>query len=233
MSEPRFQIVFRGKLLAGFDLAQVRGNLAKLFRVDEARIGAMLAQPKWVVKAGLDKAGAQRFQEALRDAGMMVAVMNDVPAAAPVAAQGPSAAVATPAPTSTSVPQPVSAAVSVVPAPAAIAGDRAVPVSSITAGVADTPLAVKPAVKAFEPDLSAFSLAPVGAVIVEKVVKPQARQYDLSQFTVAAPGTQLVEKVRVKAAEIDTSAMRIEAVETVAEKPLSALQKALFEKEAG
>ena len=218
MSEPRFQIVFRGKLLAGFDTAQVRSNLAKLFRVDEARIGAMLAQPKWVVKAGLDKAQAQRFQEALRDAGM-----NDTPAAAE------------PVPTSTPVSTAASVALEQAKAPAPFTPVPAAPIPStasnvegqttqLIASAADTPLAQKPAVAAFEPDLSAFSLAPVGAVLDQHSTKPQAREYDFAQLQLAAPGTQLVEKVPVKPIEIDTSAMRIEPVEVV-EKPRSALLK--------
>lgn len=222
MSEPRFQIVFRGKLLAGFDLPQVCSNLAKLFRVDEARIGAMLAQPKWVVKAGLDKAQAQRFQDALREAGMMVAVMNDAPTTG--APSAPAVSVASqpiPAPAATAA---TPAAVIAAPPAAAQATTQATGVE-ITATTADTPLAVRPAVKAYEPDLSAFSLAPVGAVIDQQSVKPQARDYDLSGLTVAAPGTQIVEKKVVKALEIDTSAMQVEAVDTLAEKPRSALQK--------
>lgn len=212
MSEPRFQIVFRGKLLAGFELEQVRSNLAKLFRVDEARIGAMLAQPKWVVKAGLDKAQAQRFQDALREAGMMVAVMNDVPGVAAPATAPASVPTASPplAPVATQLAS---------PAPQATTS------SSITATTAETPLAVKPPVKAYEPDLSAFSLAPVGALIDQTTAKPQAREYDLSSLTVAAPGAQLVEKKVVKALEIDTSSMRVEAVEIPAEKPRSVFQK--------
>ena len=221
MSEPRFQIVFRGKLLAGFEPAQVRSNLAKLFRVDEARIGAMLAQPKWVVKAGLDKAQAQRFQEALRDAGMMVAVMNDLPAAATESGSSEKPAPSAPS----AAPEPVRTAQAVSQPPAGAPAGAPETASGISASTADTPLAVKPAVKAFEPDLSAFSLAPVGAVLDQNNNKPQGRDYDFSQLSVAAPGTQLVEKVVVKAVEIDTSAMRIEAVDAAAEKPLSALQK--------
>lgn len=214
MSEPRFQIVFRGKLLAGFELEQVRSNLAKLFRVDEGRIGAMLAQPKWVVKAGLDKAQAQRFQDALREAGMMVAVMNDLPAPASVGAATPPSSA-----NSTSTITPVAPVFTQAPPPIASAASS----DEITAATADTPLAIKPQVKAYEPDLSAFSLAPVGALIDQSTAKPQPREYDISNLTVAAPGAQLVEKKPVKTLEIDTSSMRVEAVESIAEKPRSAL----------
>ena len=95
MAEPTFQIVFRGKILGGFDRAQVRANLAQMFRSEPARIDALLDAPKTVLKSGLTRDAANRYQEALRAAGIMVAVIGEstgavsATAPAPVSRAGP------------------------------------------------------------------------------------------------------------------------------------------------
>ena len=38
MSDARFHIVFSGKLVGGADLSTVKSNLARLFKMDNARV---------------------------------------------------------------------------------------------------------------------------------------------------------------------------------------------------
>jgi hypothetical protein len=219
MTEPLYQIVFRGKLLTGFSTEQVQSNLAKLFRTDEARIASMLAQPKWIVKAGVDKVQAQKIQDALRAAGMMVAIMTDAPVAPQAEPQTPVA----PKPLASVAPP--AAAVTVMPA------STAAPVLSETqtdaqTDAADAPLAVKPKVAAFNPDLSAYSLADVGAVMDSSGPKKLEQTFALAQFSLAEVGAQIIEKKPFVAKQIDTSAMSLAAVEEVKAAP-SALLRAI------
>ncbi len=222
MSDQLFQIIFRGKLLSGFTLDQARANLAQLFRTDEARIGTMLAQPKWVIKAGVSKEMAQKIQDAMRNAGLMVAVMVDESASAAV----PIASVPTSVPTAVPVPVP---AVALQPVQAA-----SVKIASVTpldavvdTPSADAPLATKPKVAAFEPDLSIFSLAALGAIIDSSGPKKAERSFALEQFSLANPGAQLVENKPVAAKPIDTSGLSLVAAEIPKAIKLTALHREL------
>ena len=219
MSDQLFQIIFRGKLLSGFTIEQVRANLAQLYRADEARIGAMLAQPKWVIKAGVTKETAQKIQEAMRNAGLMVAVMADESSATPIAPAAPNSAAA---------PGPASAPVTGAP-PVQAATVTIAPINPVIA-VIDTPsdeapLAVKPKVAAFEPDLSTFSLAEVGAIIDPSGPKKAERNFAVAQFSLANPGVQLVEKKPIAAKPIDTSGLSLVAAEIPKDAKLTALQR--------
>ena len=223
MSDQLFQIIFRGKLLSGFTLEQARANLAQLFRTDESRIGTLLAQPKWVIKAGVSKEMAQKIQEAMRNAGLMVAVMVDeaASAAASTSAVAPAAATAVSA---------VAAPVAPVQ-PAQAATVKMAPVAPINAVIdtpsADAPLAIKPKVAAFEPDLSSFSLAAVGAVIDASGPKKAERSFAVEQFSLANTGAPLVEKKPVVAKPIDTSGLSLVAAEIPKEPKLTALHREL------
>ena len=216
MSDQLFQIIFRGKLLSGFTLEQARANLAQLFRTDEARIGTMLAQPKWVIKAGVNKETAQKIQEAMRNAGLMVAVMADESSAAPLAATAAAPSAAPPAATAAA---PTAKIAPVVPV-------NIVPVNAVIDTPSDAaPLAVKPKVAAFEPDLSTFSLAEVGAIIDPSGPKKAERSFDLAQFSLANPGEQLIDKKPVAAKPIDTSGLSLVAADIPKDPKLTALHR--------
>lgn len=85
MSESRCEIVFRGKILAGFDRDRVRTNLAQLLGIAAAQVDDILDAPKTVLKSGLDRTAAAEFRESLLRAGIMVAVIT-LPSAAPAPA---------------------------------------------------------------------------------------------------------------------------------------------------
>ena len=226
MSDQLFQIIFRGKLLTGFTLEQARANLAQLFRTDEARIGTLLAQPKWVIKAGVAKETAQKIQEAMRNAGLMVAILADESAGALPS----TATAATHAATSTSaVAPPTVAAPAVAAPPMQAATVKTAPITPVDAAIdtpsAEAPLAVKPKVAAFEPDLSSFSLADVGAVMDASGPKKAERSFALEQFSLANVGAQLIEKRPVVAKAIDTGGLALVAADIPKESKLTALQR--------
>jgi hypothetical protein len=189
MSEELFQVVFRGKILTGFSIEQVRASLAGMFKTDEARIAAQLAMPKWVIKASISKAIAQQIQERLRAIGMMVAVIAD------------DAAVAT------SLAQPS-------------------PNESSEARASDSPtepLESKAKVPAFAADLSAYSLAEVGAIMDETSAPKPQQSYNLAQFSLAEVGVQIVEKAPVVPLKVDISSLSLAPAEIPSDEPKSAL----------
>ena len=219
MSEPTYQIVFRGKLLTGFDRNQVRANLARLFKSDPSRIDALLDAPKTVLKSALTRDAATRYQEVLRQAGIMVALMADAaPVAAPLAATVPS----TPQPGLS----PIAAMAYPVEPPVAIA-----PESTATAGsgmtladagerIIDLTAAPAPTI-----DTSALSLAAVGVTLVESRVVPTP-QFDFAGMSVSTDSGPIDAKPKAPPARIDTSALSLaEAPAAPAEKPMTELQK--------
>lgn len=177
MSEPTYEIVFRGKILKDFDRATVRRNLAQLFRTDEARIEAMLDAPKVVLKRGLAKEAGQRMQEVLRQAGIMVALL---PEGGVVAGTGaaPPVTVAPPAPAPpTAPPVPVTTAPV---APVATAGDSGLTLAEVGALVLEN--VHKPRSRSY--DLSGLKLAATGEPLVT-VPKAGPRQFDTSLLELA------------------------------------------------
>jgi hypothetical protein len=219
MSDPLYQVIFRGKLLTGFSLEQVRGNLAALFKTDEARIGAQLAMPKWVIKAGIGKEQAQQIQERLRGAGLMVAILNDD---VPSGSDTTSLRVANTAETSpqVTVNAPASSAPTVDAPPGQADAD-----STPSEQPDDAPLAVKPAVAPYNPDLSAFSLAEAGAIMDSTGPKKVQRNFDLAQFSLAEVGVQIIDKPVVAPKVIDLSHMALAPADIPVEPHVSPLWK--------
>jgi hypothetical protein len=215
MSEEVFQIVFRGKILTGFTPEQVQSNLAALFKTDEARIAAQLALPKWVIKAGLSRATAQQVQEKMRALGIMVALVADDNAQAQTSAQtAPIQRVASIGPNA--VRPEVQTAQTI----------QTQPPTNQTAGEAiDQPLARRPEVAAFAADLSAYALADLGAIMDQTTTKSTPKDYDLDQFSLAEVGAVIVQARAVKRIEIDTSAMSLAPVEAPKEELRSSLMR--------
>ncbi len=69
-----FEIVFRGQLVPGAQLALVKANLAKLFQSDGARIDALFSGRRLVLKSDLDPQAAEKYRSTLERAGIVVTV---------------------------------------------------------------------------------------------------------------------------------------------------------------
>jgi len=85
MSEQRYRIVFRGGLRYGFEVEEVKQNLQRLCRYDQATVDKLFDGRCSVLKSGLDEAGARRYQAALDRTGAEVAI-ETMPVAAPAVA---------------------------------------------------------------------------------------------------------------------------------------------------
>ncbi len=225
MGEATYQIVFRGKILSGFDRATVRDNLARLFRTDASRIDGILDAPKTVLKSGLNKEAATRYQEVLRGAGIMVAVMGDAPeATAPSAHAGTTA---TPAAIA-STPTPVAAPSPPVAAPAVSgAATAAQTVDALSLAPVGAPILPPKERVVREIDTSAITLAAPGSLLGDQN-KPVARQFDLSGISLATDTGPIDPTPRAKPAVIDTSALTLDERPAEPEPELSPLQKQML-----
>lgn len=69
MSDARFHIVFSGTLVGGADLATVKSNLGRLFKMDAARVEKLFAGQPVVIKKDADQATAMKFRALMKQAG--------------------------------------------------------------------------------------------------------------------------------------------------------------------
>lgn len=82
MSEECYEVIFRGDVLAGQSVIEVKQRLAQLFNADATRIDQMFSGKPVVVKRNLDMETAEHYQSTLLKAGALVdirpATINEV-----------------------------------------------------------------------------------------------------------------------------------------------------------
>jgi hypothetical protein len=219
MSSNSFEIVFHGVVVPGSNPAQVKKNVAGLFKTELAKIEPLFSGKRFVLKKGLDHVTAQRYQKALREAGAIVEVV-DAAASANVAA----------ARLTGTAPQKAVAPATARPAPGVTSAAPArTPVVTNTATAANKPVlppsrpaaaAPKPAPNAAAHRTAGVTIAPPGAVLVapEKV---EPRRIDTSGLSLDKPGVILVQPTVVPDLKVDLSALSMAEPGTV----LKALEK--------
>ncbi|MEN8247124.1 MAG: DUF898 family protein, partial [Thermodesulfobacteriota bacterium] len=80
MSDHRYSVVYRGKLLPGVDVSAVKSKLMATFPLNEKQVEAILKGKRVVLKKNADEATAKRLGMALKRAGMDIALTR-IPAA--------------------------------------------------------------------------------------------------------------------------------------------------------
>jgi len=179
MSTPEsFEIVFRGDIQFGQNLADVKVKLQQLFKIDAAKVDALFTGKPVVLKRGLDKSSAEKYQDVLTRAGALVELI---------------AASASVPPTIKSVP-----AEPVVGTQWTVA-----PVGSL---MMPTSARLAPVNRQF--NLSVYSLRPVGGNLVDKTESGKAEPEPLivPDYKVADVGVNLIdagEKMELPILEID------------------------------
>lgn len=185
MSDARFNLVFTGELVAGASADAVKQNLAKLFKLDAARVEAMFSGKPVILKKDADQATAMKFRAVLRQAGAQCR-MEPVAEVASVAPASPAA----PAP----VAEPSEAAQPAQPTQQgdAIAQPSAEPASRqpVTQAAADMDMVgtIRTGGTGFSGE---FDVAPPGADIADKVEGPAPIVPDVSGMSLAPPGADL------------------------------------------
>lgn len=89
MSGKTFAVVFSGKVVEGASVERVKGNLAKLFKVDVAKVERLFSGARVVLKKELDETTAKKYQMALAKAGAICVVLNAAAKAQPVKSAAP------------------------------------------------------------------------------------------------------------------------------------------------
>jgi hypothetical protein len=89
---PRYRVVFRGAVREGFQVRQVKDNLAAAFRLDAAKTNTLFSGLPVLVKSGVDESTARKFADAFHRAGGRVEV-EALSAAPPAAGAAHKAAV--------------------------------------------------------------------------------------------------------------------------------------------
>jgi hypothetical protein len=74
MTPARYDVVFRGKILPGFDRDDVKSKLMEVFSISEEKAGKILKSSGIALKKNTDESSAKKFATALRRLGMEVAL---------------------------------------------------------------------------------------------------------------------------------------------------------------
>ena len=76
MNEQLFDIIFRGDIVFGQPIGDVKARLAQLFKSDAAKIDSLFSGRPVPLKRGLDLASAHKYRDALLKAGALVDVAS-------------------------------------------------------------------------------------------------------------------------------------------------------------
>lgn len=75
-----YNVVFEGAISDGYQIADVKRNLAALFKIDDKKADIIFTKPKVVLKKGLDYDSAQQFRQAILKTGAICNVKEAVAA---------------------------------------------------------------------------------------------------------------------------------------------------------
>ena len=187
MSDQQYHIVFRGQLVKGASAEQVQNNLAKLFKAEPAKLNHLFAGKPAIIKKGLDRAGADKYEAVLRRAGAVVEIIDAAQIATKPAAPQEEAINPTPPAAPAAAPQ--------APADLSVAEAGVTLVEHVPPPPADF-------------DTTHLNLAEVGVDLVE-AEKVAAPDYDLSGLSLDPVGVDLADKKPVAPANFDTSQLSL------------------------
>jgi len=178
MSEPRYDILFAGEILAGNHRDTVADNLARLFKATPETVDRLMDGGLHVLKRGTDRETALKYESAMQRAGAR-AILREVAAeSAP-----------TPPPPQTPAPAPVPPD----PAPARTAGPDATGLSLAPPGSEVLAPHERRSVDGVVVDTSGIALASVFAAPSGTDRPPPPAAPDTSHISIAAPGADLLE----------------------------------------
>ncbi|MCW8194957.1 hypothetical protein F6455_09180 [Proteobacteria bacterium 005FR1] len=181
MADSKFDVVFRGDIVAGHNINDVKARLAQLFKVDAARIEALFAGGIVPLKRNLDQVSAEKYKAVLLNAGAQVQIRSagaDSKRNAPLSEKRPAAARAAAKPSAT------------------LTGLTLAPAGSDLLGPDE-----REEIRERKIDLSEFSLRPMGGDLLDVSEKQPAipSVVNTSTFELADVGVDLLEGFRNEA----------------------------------
>jgi len=200
METSAYDIFFQGEALDGFDQAQLRQNMAKLFQANEQTLNALFSGKTVLLKKDLSKDDALKYQTQLKKAGAKIVIKAKRNEAAPAAVANADAK-----------PQPIAAASQ----PAAPRPNPTTPIAPTVTAAATSSSTASPVSKA-PPTSSPWSLSPAGAELLRPDERHEAApvQVDISGLSLAAPAPLPPQHVDTPPPPPDTSGITIAAVGT-------------------
>lgn len=234
MADSLFDIIFRGDIVAGQDISEVKGRLVQLFKADLAKIEALFSGGAVPLKRNLDQATAEKYQAVLLKAGARVqlrpASTGGQVSKAPPPEHRAGAGKPAPAPTNTSRPARQPPALTLAPAGSDLLKpeERKRQQEAITvdfSGISLRPLegdlldaSEKRQTIPLEIDTADFDLAEVGTDLLDGYRNESLPLPELDpEFDLAEPGADLLEasyRKSVKAVEIDLTSLDILPLES-------------------
>lgn len=175
-----FEVIFSGEVLDGFDPAETRAKIGKMFNADETKIARLFSGNNIVIKKDLDEATAYKYVGAFKSAGAKAIARDSAASTSPAPAK-PAAV----APTSAAKPATAPAAQK----PAATGGTVFEHSGEASAHLTEAP---KTQVNLdSNPDLSGISLRePTGNLVDPSGDVPEAN-IDTSIFSLAETGATI------------------------------------------
>lgn len=202
MANTEYDIIFRGDIVFGHQLAEVKLKLQQLFKADAAKIDALFTGRPVPLKRNLDEATANKYRDVLLKAGAMVEVCSSDKSPA----NAPPKPVAQPRTQSAASVTPAYAAWTLAPVGADLLPASERPAKPAAVAVDTSGLSLRPAegnlvdssevvhevdAVVIAPDLG---LAAVGENLIntdEKLELPLV-EVDLDDWEIAAPGSDLL-----------------------------------------
>lgn len=83
MSQPTYSVIFRGDLVPGFTAADVKANMAQLFKAGPETVEKLFSGRPLAIKKGLPKAKAEQLQATLAKLGAQAALKAEGEVTAP------------------------------------------------------------------------------------------------------------------------------------------------------
>lgn len=84
MSEKQYVIEFTGKIIPGWEIEEVKANLAKLLNADESKITRLFSGKRFVIKKNVDRQNAFKINEMFKTAGADL-ILSEIPGSRPAA----------------------------------------------------------------------------------------------------------------------------------------------------
>lgn len=75
MADERFDLIFRGDIVLGQPLAEVKQRLQQLFKADAGKVEKLFSGRPVALKRGLERATAEKYQQVLHKAGAQVSLV--------------------------------------------------------------------------------------------------------------------------------------------------------------
>lgn len=183
--QPLFDVIFRGDIAPGHQLLDVKAKMAKLFKADMARIDALFVGGAIALKKNLDQATAEKYQAVLKNAGADVQLAEAGKIGKKKSVQkkpAPAVKAASPAEQPMTLQQ-------------RLAAQEAEREQQEARAREEADRAAQQASAATQDSDSGFTLAPVGAELLEGVEKEELPEVvvDISQMTLRPQEGDLVD----------------------------------------